>query len=95
MKEGASVVGRAVDAQEGAVGAENERLRAHDGDKAMIAEARLRKYVLARIGKDYGWREECGRCGMHVTSWARRGMVGGHGGVERDSVDRCIRGGYR
>ena len=54
MKEGASVEGRALDAQESAVRAEDERLRAHDWDEAVIAEACFRKYVLAWFGEDYG-----------------------------------------
>jgi hypothetical protein len=58
MDEGATVVWGALDAQESAVGAEDERLRAHDRDKAMIAEASLREYVFARLCKDDGLCEE-------------------------------------
>ena len=38
--------------------AEYEWLWAHDGNEAMIAEAGLREYVLARFGEDYGGGKE-------------------------------------
>ena len=41
-----------------AVGAKNEWLWAHDWNEAMVAEAGLRKYVLARLGENDCWGEE-------------------------------------
>ena len=65
--------------EESAVRAEYEWLRAHDRNEAMIAEAGLRKYVLARFGKDDRRCEEGNR--WTIVIWD----VAGDGGAWRGS----------
>jgi hypothetical protein len=65
--------------EQSTVGAEYEWLRAHDRNEAMIAEAGLRKYVLARFGKDDGGGEEGDRCRRVIWD------VAGDGGAWRGS----------
>ena len=65
--------------EESTVRAEYERLRAHDWNEAMIAEAGLRKYVLARFGKDDRRGEEGNKCTGVIWD------VAGDGGAWRGS----------
>ncbi len=59
--EGAAIVWRTVHLKYGAVGAEDEWIRAEDRDEAVVAEARLGEDLLCTVGDDDGWGEECGR----------------------------------
>ena len=61
--------------EESTVRAEYEWLRAHDWNEAMIAEAGLREYVLARFGEDDSWGEEGNRCAIVVRDVAGDGLA--------------------
>ncbi len=71
--------------EESTVRAEYEWLRAQDWNEAMVAEAGLRKYVLAWFGKDDRGGEEGNRCTMVIRDvvgdgWAWRGCDRGKAG---------------
>ena len=54
VDEGAVVVGGANNGEESAIRAEDEWSRAHNRDKAVVAEASLGEYVFAWVSKDDG-----------------------------------------
>ena len=61
--------------EEGTVRAEYEWLGAHDWNEAMITEAGLRKYILARFGEDDSGGEEGDRCTIVVRDVAGDGLA--------------------
>ena len=81
VQKSAAIGGRAVDLQDGAVGAEYEWVRAEDGDKTVVAEACFGENIFIREGKDDGWGEVGGRS-----------RDGGLHGLSRDSGDGGCRG---
>ena len=62
MDECAAVVGSALDRQDRAIGADDKRLGAEDGDETVITQAGFGQDVLS-VGEDDGRGIECGRNG--------------------------------
>ena len=62
MDECAAVAGSALDRQDRAIGADDKRLGAEDGDEAVITQAGFGQDVLS-VGEDDGRGIECGRNG--------------------------------